>query len=104
MSAEHQSMRIKKTIWHVKEGTIEFILESTEPPPRPEWIREDQWYGGGGDTLTFSAPARKASTAPSSGIGVTGYDADGKPQYTRYTWNGTGWINPVRVDQMGNPL
>lgn len=104
MSAMHQEMRIQRTIWHVEAGTVEFLLQSTEPPPRPDWIREDQWYGGGGDTLTFAIPARKASTVASTGIGVTGTNADGTPQFTRYTYNGTAWVNPVRVDSMGNPL
>lgn len=104
MSATDQAMGITQITWHVASGTVEFTLVSREPPPPPEWVDESQWYGGGGDVLTFSVPAKKAVSAPATGIAVTGTNADGTPQYTKYTWDGTAWSSPVRCDSNGNPL
>jgi hypothetical protein len=104
VSADHQSMAIQSVTWHVAAGTIEFAMRSLEPPPRPEWIPEDRWYGGTTDVLIFTVPAKRATAAPATGIGVTGTNPDGTPQYTQYTWSGSAWINPVRVDGNGVPL
>ena len=104
-------MSIKQVIWHKPEpgqpgnGTLEFILQSREPPPPPEWIAADQWYGGAGESIGVSAPVgRKVTTTAPTGIGVTGTNPDGTPVLTRYTYNGTAWVNPVPVDHQGNPL
>lgn len=104
MSATDQQMSIASVVWHVAAGTVEFTLVSREPPPPPEWVDPDGWYGAGGDVLTFSVPAKKAASASATGIAVTGTNADGTPQYTKYTWSGTAWASPVRVDSNGVPL
>lgn len=103
--ANDQSMSIRRLTWHQDTSTVEFELQSNEAPPRPDWIADDRWYGAGGDVLTFSVPAKKATATASVGIGITGVDAvTGMPQFTKYTWNGTAWVNPVRCDGNGNPL
>jgi hypothetical protein len=109
MSAEHMAMRINGTaVWHVKDGTIEITLQSMEPPPRPAGVREDLWYGGAGDTLSVVVPARKAVTAPSTGIAQSSTvdPVSGLPTYKLYTWNATTqtWGTPVACDSNGNPL
>lgn len=104
--SDNQQMTFVGAVWHVTDGTIDLIFRSQEVPPRPDWVREDQWYGGPGETISLTAPARKPVVAPSTGIGVTGTNPDGSPQFTRYTWNAAtqSWTNPVRVDAQGNPL
>jgi hypothetical protein len=101
-----QPMSIQSIVWHTAgSGSVEFTLQSREVPPRPDWIREDLWYGGGGETISITVPVgKRVNSNPSTGVGVSGFNADGTPQYTRYTWNGTAWVNPVRVDSAGNPL
>ena len=105
MSLADQSMTLVTTVWHVAANTLELTFQSREAPPRPDWIREDLWYGGGGEAISITVPVgKRLTTTQATGIGVSGYDPDGTPQYTRYTWNGTAWVNPVRVDSQGTPL
>jgi hypothetical protein len=99
--SDHQIMSIKRVVWHVVEKTIELTLQSQETPPRPEWVREDLWYGGAGESVSIVIPVgKRLNTAAPTGIGLIGQDAEGKDIYTRYTWDAktSAWINPVRVN------
>lgn len=105
MSADHMLMRVEsQAIWHVKDGTVEISLQSLEPPPRPEWVTEDQWYGGGGDRLVALIPVKKAAAQAPVGWTRTGVNPDGTGRYTLYTWNGTAWANPKPCDGNGKPI
>lgn len=110
MDLDNQQMSIRQIIWHstASNPTVEFVLQSREVPPRPDHIREDLWYGGGGETLSVSVPVpkRAAATAP-SGIGLVGQDAAGENIYVRYDWNATSksWTAGPRVDpNTGKPI
>lgn len=107
MSAEHMKMRLEEiAVWHRDLGQVEFTLVSQEPPPPPPWVNPDNWYGGEGDRLTFSVPAKKAVTQPSTGIANLGTKPDGSPNLVKYTYDPvTGsWVNPIPVDHNGVPL
>lgn len=90
MNLNDQRMSLVGAIWHSggTSPTVELVFQSHEAPPRPAHIREDLWYGGGGETLSVTIPVpKKATTNPPIGTGLIGQDADGKDIYVQYTWN-----------------
>lgn len=99
-------MSLQRIVHHVTEKTIELTLQTTEAPPRPPWVREDLWYGGGGDVISVTVPVgKRLSVGPPTGIALIGQDADGKDIYMRYTWDGDSWESGVRVNPAtGLPL
>jgi hypothetical protein len=105
MSADAMQMRLNSAVWHIAAGTVELSFESLEPPAPPEWVPGDQWYGGSGDRLTVSIPAKKATALAPTGWARTGTDpVSGQGRYTLYTYNGTTWANPKPCDANGTPL
>lgn len=94
-------------VWHdsgTGNGTIELTFTVLEVPPRPEWIREDQWYGGSLAAVSVSVPVgKKLNTSAPTGMGITGV-VDGVQQFVKYTWNGTAWVNPIPCTSEGVPL
>lgn len=82
--------------------TITFrAQERPAPPVLPDMI---DWYPRQVTTVTATFPVRRRTEiAAATGIAAT-LGADGNRVLTRYTWNGTAWVDPVLVDHQDQPL
>lgn len=101
-----QDVTIRRVVLHAEEGALELFLQGREAPPRPDWVREDLWYGGGPEVIRVTLGfAYQAEVPRQTGTGLIGQDSAGENVYMRYTWDGAAWVDPVRVDpNTGDPL
>lgn len=105
---DYESFRLKTVRRDRTRNVFELVFASLEPPDKPSWIPEDDWYGGGsGDEYTFAVPAnavRRATVVAPTGIAKTIDVTTGQIVYHKYTYNGTTWVNPIPCDHLGVPL
>jgi hypothetical protein len=84
--------------WNTTTGAVTVNIEAQDAPPIPDDGYE--YSPPSGSRLAFDVPVKRANTDPPTIVRVetspTGF------VLTRLTWNGTAWVNPVRINQDGS--
>jgi hypothetical protein len=89
--------------WDDVAGVVTITATSQDFPPLPAFVtRPDLAYEGPHASVTFSVPAKRADLSASPTF-IYYERVGGEMQYRRYAWNGTAWVNPVRVNNDGSP-
>lgn len=92
--------RITNLVWDTARGVVTVNVLADDAPPRPnDGANYSQPIGS---QLSFDVPVRRAATDPPT---ITKIQTSPSGfVLTRYTWSGTAWANPLRVDENGNPI
>ena len=84
--------------WDTVKSTVTLTLYADDAPEPPD---DGALYSAPtGSQLTMEVPVRKAVTDPPTIVKIE--TSPTGAIYTRYTWSGTAWGSPVRVNADGS--
>lgn len=85
--------------WDPTRGVITITVYVDDAPPPPN--DGGNYSEPTGSVLTMEVPAKKSTTDPPTIIKIQ--TSPTGAIYTKLTWNGSAWANPVRINADGSP-